>query len=186
MMRTKACVFPVILLVGCLPLLAQRDRRSGLTQVNDIEVTRSATLRILVVADPTNVFDYLVDARKLETWFADQAVSEAQLGGRYHLRWDDRQGVWSGRYTYFVRGNSLNYTWEVPGDGYESSVQIKLTPQPGGTLVELTHGGFTSNPAMDREIKDWTFYLNNLRSVIENGVDLRPELRKPPARRRTR
>lgn len=185
-MKVKASVLLIPLLLGSLPAAAQRDRRPASSEASDVEVTRSATLRISIASDPINIFDYLVDARKLEAWFPDRAVSEAQLGGRYHLRWDDKQGVWSGRYTYFIRGNSLGYTWEAPGDEYETSVQFKLVPQAQGTLVELTQSGFASNVAMDRAIKSWTFYLDNLRSVIEEGVDLREEARRTPARRRSR
>ena len=110
---------------------AQHARESAPSQSSFVEVTRSATLRATIAADPANVFDYLVDANKLQTWFPDQAVSEAQLGGRYHFRWEDGDGVWSGRYTNFIRGNTLAYTWQAPGDEYETNVQIRLIPQAG-------------------------------------------------------
>lgn len=172
-----------LLLVGLIFLAArltqgQGQRESTQRQSGFVEVTRSATLRATIAADPATVFDYLVDANKLQTWFPDQAVSEAQLGGRYHFRWEDSDGVWSGRYTNFIRGNTLAYTWQAPGDEYETSVQIRLIPQAGGTLVELTHSGFISNAALDKVIKSWQFYLENLRSVMEDGVDLRPQQRQ--------
>jgi uncharacterized protein YndB with AHSA1/START domain len=61
--------------------------------------------------------------------------------------------VWSGRYTNFIRGNTLAYTWQAPGDEYETTVLIKLIPQAGGTLLEMTHSGFTSNAALDKAIR---------------------------------
>lgn len=185
-MKVKASALLIPLMLGCLPAAAQRDRRPASSEASDVEVTRSATLRITIAGDPINIFDSLVDARKLEGWFPDQAVSEAQLGGRYHFRWNDKPGVWSGRYTSFIRGNTLSYTWEAPGDEYETSVLVRLVPEAQGTLVELTQSGFASNVALDRAIKSWTFYLDNLRSVIEEGVDLRRAARRTPARRRPR
>jgi uncharacterized protein YndB with AHSA1/START domain len=175
--------FKCLLLLGLLGVTsaaaqAQRSRAAAQSQPSLVEVTRSATLRATIAADPANVFDHLVDANKLETWFPDQAVSEAQLGGRYHFRWNDSDGVWSGRYTNFIRGNTLAYTWQAPGDEYETNVQIRLIPQAGGTLVELTHSGFITNAALDKAIKAWVFYLDNLRSVIEDNVDLRPQQRQ--------
>jgi uncharacterized protein YndB with AHSA1/START domain len=167
----------LLLLVGA-PALAQRSKAAAQSQPSYVEVTRSATLRTTIATDPASVFDYLVDANKLMTWFPDQAVSEAQLSGRYHFRWNDSDGVWSGRYTSFIRGNTLAYTWQAPGDEYETYVQIKLIPQAGGTLVELTHSGFTTNAALDKAIKAWVFYLDNLRSVIEDNVDLREQQRQ--------
>lgn len=185
-MKPRASLFPVLLMLVCLPARAQSvGRRAPANETSDIEVTRAATLRITIASDPASIFDYLVDAKKLEVWFPDQAVSEAQLGGRYHFHWNDKPGVWSGRFTYFIRGNSLNYTWQAPDDEYETSVQFKLSPQGPGTLVELTHSGFPSNLAMDKTIKAWVFYLENLRSVIEDSRDLREEQRRPPTRRKS-
>jgi uncharacterized protein YndB with AHSA1/START domain len=177
-MKAK-CVLLVGLILLAAPLAqAQRSKESAQSQPSFVEVTRSATLRATIAADPATVFDYLVDANKLQTWFPDQAVSEAQLGGRYHFRWNESDGVWSGRYTNFIRGNILAYTWQAPDDEYETSVQIRLIPQAGGTLVELTHSGFITNAALEKVIKSWVFYLENLRSVIEDGVDLRAQRRQ--------
>lgn len=185
-MKTRGVLSLIPLLLVSVTATAQRSRRAAPPPPSDVEVTRSATMRIAIASDPASIFDYLVDAKKLESWFPDQAVSEAQLGGRYHFRWNDMTGVWSGRYTNFIRGNTLAYTWEAPGDEYETTVLIKLIPQAGGTLVEMTHSGFTSNAALDKAIKAWLFYLDNLRSVIEQGVDLREQQRKKPARRTSR
>jgi uncharacterized protein YndB with AHSA1/START domain len=187
-MKTRGFLCLILLLLNGLPAIAQRSRHAtpAPAPVSDVEVTRSATLRITIASDPVSIFDDLVDAKKLESWFPDQAVSEAQLGGRYHFRWNDSTGVWSGRYTYFIRGNTLAYTWQAPGDEYETNVLIKLIPQGSGTLVEMTHSGFTSNAALDKAIKAWLFYLDNLRSVIEQGVDLRVQARQKPAHRTSR
>ena len=184
-MRNKTALAGVVLLLAAPTLCAQsRGARASASDTSDIEVTRAATLRITIASDPLSIFDYLVDAKKLESWFPDQAVTEPQLGGRYHFHWDDRDGVWNGRITYFIRGNSLNYTWQAPDEEYETSVEFKLSPQGSGTLVELTHSGFTSNAAMDKMVKDWEFYLQNLKSVIEEGTDLRATRRRPPSRRK--
>jgi uncharacterized protein YndB with AHSA1/START domain len=186
-MKAKGFLVLVWLLTaGVAAAMAQRARRAAPPEASDVEVTRSTTMRISIASDPTSIFDYLVDASKLETWFPDQAVSEAQLGGRYHFHWNDKPGVWSGRYTYFIRGNSLSYTWQAPGDEYETNVQIKLAPQAQGTLLDLTHSGFTTDTAMDKAIKAWEFYLENLKSVIEKGVDLREQTRRTKGRRPSR
>ncbi len=177
-MNSNGILCVSLLMLAGAPALAQRSRSAAPSPPSNVEVTRSATLRATIATDPAAVFDYLVDAKKLESWFPDEAVSEAQLGGRYHFRWNDSDGVWSGRYTNFIRGNTLAYTWQAPGDEYETNVLIKLVPQAGGTLIELTHSGFTSNAALDKAIKAWVFYLDNLRSVIENSVDLRQQQRQ--------
>ncbi len=180
-MKRMALAALVLILMSGPCLWAQR-KGGAAAPTGDIEVTRAATLRILITADPTKTFDYLSDSKQLEAWFPDQAIFEPQLGGRYHFRWDDKQGVWSGRVTYFIRGNTLAYTWLPPQEEYETNVQFKLTPQGDQTLVELTHSGFSSNTAMDKAVQAWTFYLQNLKSVIETGVDLRQQMRRGTAR----
>ena len=57
-----------------------------------------------------------------------------------------------------------------------------LFPQGADTIVELTATGFTSSAALDKAVKYWVFYLQNLKSVIEAGSDVRGQLAKPPKR----
>jgi uncharacterized protein YndB with AHSA1/START domain len=188
-MKVKCLLLVGLLSLAVRPASAQRSRESAPSQPSFVEVTRAATLRATIAADPATVFEYLVDANKLQMWFPDQAVSEAQLGGRYHFRWNDSDDVWSGSYTNFIRGNTLAYTWQAPGDEYETSVLIHLSSQAGGTLIELTHSGFLTNAALDKVVKSWVFYLENLRSVIEDGVDLRPlqrQKQRPKSSRTTK
>jgi hypothetical protein len=52
-------------------------------------------------------------------------------------------------------------------------VRFKLYPQGGQTLVELTHSGFATDEALGKAVKSWVFYLENLKSVIEEQTDLR-------------
>lgn len=139
---------------------------------------RSATLRIAISSDTMGVFDFLSNSQKLAAWFPDQAVIEPRFGGKYHFRWEGAAGVWSGVVTQFIRGNTLAYTWQAPDEPYETNVQLKLFPQGAETLVELTHSGFTSAAAQEKSVKAWTFYLENLKSVIENETDLRSPSRR--------
>jgi uncharacterized protein YndB with AHSA1/START domain len=139
---------------------------------------RAVTLRIAISSDTIGIFDFLSNAQKLASWFPDQAIIEPRFGGKYHFRWEDKQGVWSGVVTQFIRGNTLAYTWQAPGEPYETNVQFKLFPQGAETLVELTHSGFTSAAAEEKSIKAWTFYLQNLKSVIEEEIDLRSQGRR--------
>jgi len=170
------------LLLG-FPALAQRPKRPAPQpeSTGPVTVTRGATLRIVIARDPVSIFDYFSDAPKLSQWFSDQAIFEPQIGGKYHLRWKNAEGVWSGVVTEFIRGNTLAFTWQPPDEPYETNVRIKLLAQDTGTLVELTHTGFTSAASLDKNIASWRFYLENLKSVIETATDRRTPA--PPARR---
>jgi len=170
-----------------VPAAAQRARRPAKeADTGPVTVTRSAALRVAIASDTVGIFEYLSNSAKLIEWFPDQAIIEPQLGGKYHFRWKDRGGVWSGIVTEFIRGNTLAYTWEQPGEAAETNVRFKVFPQGAETLVELTHSGFASSAGQEAAVKSWTFYLQNLKSVIEEGTDLRLQARRPAARRPAR
>lgn len=185
----KARLTTVLLFVSLASASALAQRAKRLPQREDtgpVQVTRSATLQLTISSDAVGVFEYLADSKKLEQWFPDQAIIEPQLGGKYHFRWKDSDAVWSGVVTEFIRGNTLGFTWQPPGEDLETNVRLKVFPQGAETILQLTHSGFTSNEALDKETKAWVFYLRNLKSVIEDGTDLRQQTRKTPSRAPTR
>jgi uncharacterized protein YndB with AHSA1/START domain len=168
-----------LLLFGSVLTAGQRARRAtAAVRENPVAVSRSATLRIAIASDTVGIFSYLSEAPKLAQWFPDQAIIEPRLGGKYHFRFKDEEGVWSGVVTEFIRGNTLGYTWLPPDEALEKAVHFKLSPQGGQTIIELTVSGFTAGSDLEKGIAEWSFYLENLKSVIEDGSDLRPARRK--------
>lgn len=187
-MKTPVAAAAALFLLGGLLTAGQRARRSAPAEKESpVTVSRSATLRITIASDTVGIFAYLAEAEKLKMWFPDQAIIEARLGGKYHFRFKDEEGVWTGVVTDFIRGNTLGYTWLPPGETAETTVHFKLSPQSGQTLVELNQSGFLSSAEQDKAVTAWTFYLENLKSVIEEGSDLRQARRKTtrkPVRKR--
>jgi uncharacterized protein YndB with AHSA1/START domain len=182
-MRSLPTTVALVGLLLGIPAWAQRPKRAAATEsAGPVSVTRGATLRITLAMGPAGAFDYLSDSAKLALWFPDQAIFEPQIGGKYHFRWKNAEGLWSGVVTEFIRGNTLAFTWQPPDDPYETNVRIKLLPQGTETLLELTHNGFTSAASLDKNIEAWRFYLQNLKSVIETSTDLR---KKAPPHRST-
>ena len=162
---------------------AQRAKRPAKPEAaGPVTVMRSANLRIPIASDAVSIFGYLSDQQKLILWFPDQAILEPHFGGRYHFRWNNQEGVWTGVVTEFVAGNTLAFTWKPPQEETETQVRFKLSPQGGQTQVELTHSGFVSAEAFDKAVKAWVIYLQNLKSVIEDQVDLRQTAAKTPTR----
>lgn len=181
-MKRQLAFLLVLLVLGVAWAAAQRARRPAPAAA--VTVARSVTLRITVASDAVGIFEFLADPQKLSQWFPDQAIMEARFGGKYHFRWRDTQGVWSGVITEFVRGNTLAYTWQPPGEAYETNVRYRLSPQGAETMVELSHSGFTTSAAQEKAVQAWVFYLQNLKSVVEEGTDLREQTRR--TRRPTR
>ncbi len=187
-MKTTFAAVVVLLLLGGVLSAAQRTRRPApRVEESPVSVSRSATFHITIASDTVGIFAYLSEADKLALWFPDQAIIEPRLGGKYHFRFKDEEGVWSGVVTDFIRGNTLGYTWLPPGETAETAVFFKLSPQGGQTLVELTQSGFLLSAEQEKAVTAWTFYLENLKSVIEEGSDLRQARRKAtrkPVRKR--
>jgi uncharacterized protein YndB with AHSA1/START domain len=178
-MKARVAALMLLLLLATGPASAQHTKRAPKGEdMGPVSVTRSAALRVTISSDAVEIFNYLSDPRKLERWFPDQAIIEPQLGGQYHFRWTDTQGVWSGRVTEFIRGNTLGFTWQPPNEPEITNVRIKLFPQGAETTVELSHSGFPSSDALEKAVVSWSFYLQNLKSVIEQGVDKRAQMRR--------
>ena len=159
---------------------AKRPVKPQPQDTGPVNVMRSATLRILVTSDAVTVFSYLSDQGKLIAWLADQAILEPQFGGKYHFRWKSQEPV-DGVVTEFLAANTMAFTWKHPSDEAETQVRFKLSPQGGRTLIQLEHQGFASAADLDKAVKSWVFHLQNLKSVIENQVDLRQAAAKTPA-----
>ena len=78
--------------------------------------------------------------------------------------------------TEFIRGNTIGFTWQPPNEASLTSVRIKLFTQGAETTVELSHSGFPSSEALEKAVTNWEFYLKNLKSVIEQGAELRGQI----------
>ena len=177
-MKARVTPLMLLLLLAPGPATAQHTQRAAKGEdTGPVSVTRSATLRVTISSDAVGIFNYLSDSKKLTLWFPDQAIIEPQLGGKYHFLWTGTEGVWSGVVTDFIRGNTLGFTWQPPNEPAVTNVRIKLFPQGAETTVELSHSGFPSSEALDKAVVSWVFYLQNLKSVIEQGADLRGQMR---------
>jgi uncharacterized protein YndB with AHSA1/START domain len=58
----------------------------------------------------------------------------------------------------------------------DSLVSVRIVDEKGETIVELTQSGLPDEPDHSTYIGDgegWTFYLANLKSILEGGIDLR-------------
>ncbi|HXX22461.1 MAG TPA: SRPBCC domain-containing protein [Terriglobia bacterium] len=190
MMKTHVIrLIPLLLLLAGTGTAQHAKRPAKVEEPGPVTVTRAATMRVTISSDAVGIFDYLSDPKKLTLWFPDQAIIEPHLGGKYYFRWTGTEGVWSGVVTDFIRGNTLGFTWQEPNEASVTNVRIKLFPQGAETTVELSHSGFPSSEALEKAVTNWEFYLNNLKSVIEQGADMRGQMehkttRTTSARRR--
>jgi uncharacterized protein YndB with AHSA1/START domain len=152
------------------------------------------TLRIVVTAKLEDLYNAWTRSSEITKWFlsgADYYNDKTQLvskdaniqeGDTYQWTWYLYDVVEKGRITEANGIDHLQFTFAG-----ECLVDIKLTQKGEHILVELTQKDIPTDEDSKKEIRlgchqGWSFYLVNLKSVYEGGLDLRnklPEFRPP-------
>ncbi|PBQ33320.1 hypothetical protein CNR22_16565 [Sphingobacteriaceae bacterium] len=143
------------------------------------------SLKILVKAQLNTVYDAWTKTTEIEKWFVKKAnfldkerkaiSKEANIEASHLYEW-----TW---YLYDIteRGRILlangkdHLQFTFAGD---CIVDVKLTQKEDYVLVELIQKDIPSDEESKKEIRigchtGWSFYLVNLKSVCEGGLDLR-------------
>ena len=80
---------------------------------------------------PADLWDALIRPERIKRWFAPVS-GDLKLGGRYHI-----EGNASGTVVECEPEKKVALTWEFAGA--TSWVNLTLTPEAGGTRLELEH-----------------------------------------------
>lgn len=143
------------------------------------------TKKIAIRASIADTYDAWTKSDALEKWFLQKAEfynamgtrmdanTPAQAGTRYNWLWylykDPMEGIIKA-----VNGKDhLQFTFEG-----ECLVDVDLREENGYTIVELRHHNIPLDDHSRQFVRlgcsnGWTFYLANLKSVLEGGIDLR-------------
>jgi uncharacterized protein YndB with AHSA1/START domain len=139
---------------------------------------RTIRLPIFIHAPPGEVFRHVSDPARLTRWLVDRATLVPRTGGDYVFTWEGGP-THSGTVLEYVKGRSIALTWGWPGREKlgVTTLTISLEGRAGGTVVRFTHAGFRrGGPWVDLyegALRGWTYFMMNLKSVVENGHDLR-------------
>jgi uncharacterized protein YndB with AHSA1/START domain len=116
-----------------------------------------------------------------------RAETDPRPGGSFKFAWDfadaAQNGTQQGKFVDLEPGKLVRYTWEAkPAPAPLTTVTFMLAPEGNGTRVSLAHTGFGTGDegkAMrDYHAGPWDFYLANLKSYLEGGVDNRAAMLK--------
>lgn len=141
--------------------------------------------RIYINADIDVVYDAWTQTKEIEKWFLAKAEFYSKNGeklpphenvksdSKYRWKWFAQNHSEEG---YIIRTNENNHI-EFTFAG-NCKVQIRLQQEKKQTLVELTQTEIPLDDSSKQNIRlgcafGWTFYLLNLKSVLEGGLDLR-------------
>ncbi|MBN1135056.1 MAG: SRPBCC domain-containing protein [Anaerolineae bacterium] len=140
--------------------------------MSDRKVERST----LIDATPEMAFEAVTRASELREWMCDYAWTVLQPKGAYQVRWDSGYQA-SGRFVELDPPRRAVITWQGTGEPGETTVTFTVEPEAGGTRVTIVHAGFGPSPEWDAHVaaseKGWDQGLDNLKSTLETGTDLR-------------
>jgi uncharacterized protein YndB with AHSA1/START domain/ribosomal 50S subunit-associated protein YjgA (DUF615 family) len=136
------------------------------------EIIHTARIR----AKQSRVYRAFAEAKALREWLCDHAFTQPHGRGRYWMRWEEGHRV-EGHYIHVMPGQKLVFTWRALGAPGQTTVRVSLKPLGAETELALIHSGFAVNAEWNR-FRDqcqgrWETALENLKSVLETGIDLR-------------
>lgn len=140
--------------------------------------------RISVNTSEEKLFDFWTTQSTIEKWFLSQAQfyrpdkskresnSKIEVGDTYEWMWHGSDNVAEGEVLEINGRNYLEFTFL----GCVVSVNIK--EEDGENVVELTQKEIPLDERSRMSYfvgcsRGWTFYLANLKSILEGGIDLR-------------
>ena len=125
---------------------------------------------------PQAVYETFTSASALCEWLCDVAQAEARPGGRLYM-WFNSGYYTCGEFIRLEPGERLSFSWHGRGEPGITQVKISLKACEEGTQLTLTHSGLGGGKPWKAALKDikqgWSRALENLKSVLENGEDLR-------------
>ncbi|MDQ6469210.1 SRPBCC domain-containing protein [Flavobacterium sp. LHD-80] len=145
----------------------------------------SFTKKIAIKAKISDIYNAWTIADELEKWFLEKVSffdanensipknKNASEGTAYEWLWYLYKDAMNGKITSANGKNQLQFTFEG-----NCLVDIKLSESNGYTIVELHQHNIPTDDFSKQNIRlgcsnGWHFYLTNLKSVYEGGLDLR-------------
>jgi len=145
----------------------------------------SFTKRIAIKSSLSEIYEAWTVASRLEEWFLERVVfqnatdnlsesaRQAQNGTQYDWYWYLDTTPMRGEILSTNGKDFLQFTFEGP-----SVVDVKLSTLDEYVIVELRHHNIPQDDNSRQYIRlgcssGWAFYLHNLKSVYEGGIDLR-------------
>jgi uncharacterized protein YndB with AHSA1/START domain/uncharacterized damage-inducible protein DinB len=138
--------------------------------------TRYVERGVIIETTPDLAFEAVTKASELREWCSDEAWTEVYRGGRYELRWNSGYRM-DGKFVELNAPRHAAVTWRGTAEPGETAVEFQVEPTADGVEVKLIHRGFGPGADWDRALaaseRGWAVGLENLKSTLETGVDLR-------------
>jgi uncharacterized protein YndB with AHSA1/START domain len=141
-----------------------------------MSATREVRRSVVIETTPERAFEAVTKASELREWCSAEAWTEVRHGGRYDVRWISGYRT-DGKFIELDPPHRAAVTWRGTGEPGETAVEFAVKPKAGGVEVTVVHRGFGTGAEWDEAVaaseNGWTVGLENLKSTLETGVDLR-------------
>ncbi len=134
------------------------------------------TYQLRIDASPEVVFTYFTDPHKMGRWMGIAHQLQAIPGGAFIVDING-QDVAEGHFVELDPPRRVVFTWgwrnssDLPPGS--TTVEVDLTPDGHGTLLDFAHHGLTAGPE-DRHAQGWDHYLRRL-GLAAAGGDTGPD-----------
>jgi uncharacterized protein YndB with AHSA1/START domain len=157
---------------ACLAKISSTQRFSKEKTMGDKTLTFNQSIN----APPEAVYRAFTNKPAIQGWLCNNAEVDASENGRLYLHWNE--GYYAcGEFTAVQENESLAFNWQGRGEPAQSKVQVQLAAENGGTQVTLMHAelgtGEAWAKAREEIAKGWENGLENLKAVLETGLDKR-------------
>lgn len=122
------------------------------------------------------VYRAFTNSTALREWLCEFAATDVRAGGRFYAWWPG--GFYLvGDFVALQPPHLVSLKWIGKGEPGFSELEVTLKEVEGGVEVTLLHKGFGEGAAWDKRLssskRGWGIALENLKSVLEQGADLR-------------
>jgi len=136
------------------------------------------TLKIFIRASQAKVYKAWTNSTELANWFSEKAEIDPKKGGKLYFEW-----LAGDKLTTEVTSVTKNRRVLFPFGSRGEKVEVKMLKSGKGTVCQLRQYDMITSPAMKWEMHmgcktGWAFFLANLKSYLEHGIDLRSHDRK--------
>ncbi len=121
------------------------------------------------------VFQALTDSKMLVKWFLSKAKIVSKKGGSYSFAWIGGYHM-TGKVKRFETNKAVSFSWSdklKSGELAKTTASFKVAKKGHGTLLKLRHTGFEDPEHFAECSSRWGYYLTNMKSVLDHGIDLR-------------
>ena len=135
----------------------------------------TVTTEVFVQAPLKLAYRAFTSSTALREWLCDVATVEPHPGGRMYLWW---RGDFSsnGRYLELEENKRVKFRWFGSTDPAPTEATVTFTEQDGGVLIHIDHAtpeGKDWEQIGETFRQSWVESFENLKSVLETGIDLR-------------